>query len=254
MILCFSGTGNSRYVAKLIAEKCDDELVSVNQLLRQEIQGKQGLKHHLDSPAKPFVLVCPAYAWRIPRVVEKFIRETSFTGRNDWYLIMTCGANTANAIGYFKTLCAEKGFVLKGFAEVIMPDNYLFMNKGVTREASRQIVEKSYPKIEEIAETLKAGATFPAFRPRWKFRSGFINDAFYALFVKAEGFHVNRKCTGCEECAQQCPLNNIKMRDNKPLWGDRCTHCLACICGCPAGAVEYKKKTRDKPRHFLKNY
>lgn len=30
MILYFSGTGNSRYAAKKIAEVCDDEIISIN--------------------------------------------------------------------------------------------------------------------------------------------------------------------------------------------------------------------------------
>ena len=40
---------------------------------------------------------------------------------------------------------------------------------------------------------------------------------------------------------------NIK--DNKPIWGKDCTHCMACICYCPVEAIEYGKKSVNKFRY-----
>lgn len=37
MILCFSGTGNSRYIAKKIADELQDEIVDMNAKSRQQI-------------------------------------------------------------------------------------------------------------------------------------------------------------------------------------------------------------------------
>ena len=34
MILCFSGTGNSRYIAKKIADELQDEIVDMNAKIR----------------------------------------------------------------------------------------------------------------------------------------------------------------------------------------------------------------------------
>ena len=34
MILYFSGTGNSRYIAELLAEKTKDNILSLNQLIK----------------------------------------------------------------------------------------------------------------------------------------------------------------------------------------------------------------------------
>ncbi len=31
--------------------------------------------------------------------------------------------------------------------------------------------------------------------------------------------------------------------------GDACTHCMACICGCPAEAIEYGSRSRGKARY-----
>jgi ferredoxin len=247
MIMYFTGTGNSRHVAHTIADKTKDEIVSINHLL------KQGTSHKLASHTKPYVIVCPTYAWRIPRVVAEFIKATDFSSQKEIYFVLTCGSDTANAIGYIKQLCDEKGFVLKGFAEIIMPDNYLLMYDGVTEETANQIIHKSTPYINEVAGMISNGTAFPSFVVKQKIKSGIVNDIFYALYVKAKGFRATDKCVGCGKCEQLCPLNNINVQTQKkePCWGERCTHCMACICGCPTGAIEYKKKTQGKSRHYI---
>lgn len=50
-------------------------------------------------------------------------------------------------------------------------------------------------------------------------------------------------------CARVCPLKNIVIRDGCPTWNGACTHCTACLNLCPAGAIEYGKKTVGKPRY-----
>ena len=66
MILFFSGTGNSQYVAKILAEKTKDDIISINKLV------KQGNQKQLVSQGKPFVFVCPTYAWRIPIEMKEY--------------------------------------------------------------------------------------------------------------------------------------------------------------------------------------
>ncbi|MFR7743510.1 MAG: hypothetical protein ACLU3I_09600 [Acutalibacteraceae bacterium] len=47
---------------------------------------------------------------------------------------------------------------------------------------------------------------------------------------------------GCGQCAKRCPMNNVTLKDGKPVWGKVCTHCMACICYCPVSAIEYGKR------------
>lgn len=50
---------------------------------------------------------------------------------------------------------------------------------------------------------------------------------------------------------KKCPLNNIKLINGKPVWNKNCTHCMACICYCPVKAIEYGKKSKNKPRYYF---
>ena len=49
-------------------------------------------------------------------------------------------------------------------------------------------------------------------------------------------------------------MRNITLTDGKPKWGTACTHCMACICGCPVSAIEYGSKSRGKPRYQCPPY
>lgn len=251
MVVYFSATGNSRHAAEVIAEKTKDALVSLHQRIQQ------GCTDTLSSPDRPFVFVCPTYAWRIPRAVEDHIRKTVFTGSRQVYFILTCGGETANAKHYINQLCRDKGWQLQGFAEVLMPDNYIVMFPALDREESVRLNHRADVILRQLATGIAKNKPFSFCTGNGvlgKVESRVVNPLFYPLMVKARGFYATGACVGCGQCARLCFLNNIRLQGGRPLWGDVCTHCMACICGCPTQAIEYKNKTQGKPRYQFSQY
>ena len=50
---------------------------------------------------------------------------------------------------------------------------------------------------------------------------------------------VNReKCTGCKSCVEVCPVEAIKVEENKAQVGDECVDCGQCVDECPVKAIE----------------
>ena len=49
-------------------------------------------------------------------------------------------------------------------------------------------------------------------------------------------------------------INNIEIKDKKPIWNDSCSHCMACIGNCPVEAIEYGTITQDKARYNFGKY
>ncbi len=45
------------------------------------------------------------------------------------------------------------------------------------------------------------------------------------------------KCTGCGTCIDACPVNAIKVEDNKAVISDDCIDCGACVNQCPVEAI-----------------
>jgi len=50
-------------------------------------------------------------------------------------------------------------------------------------------------------------------------------------------YHTDKNCIGCGKCSNICPVQNIKMVDDKPIWQHKCENCLACIKWCPQKAI-----------------
>lgn len=258
MIIYFTGTGNSRHLAEIMADKLHDQLEDAGAYI------KSGKKAEFNSK-KPFVFVCPVYGWQMPHIFRKFIMESVFSGNHEAYFVITCGGDIGCAGERAEELCREKGFIYKGTAEVVMPENYIALFKAPDEPEAAELIAAAEIKTNELSEYIAEGREFEMRKTGFsdKLKSGPVNSIFYKFIIKAKPFHVTDKCISCGLCEKLCPLNNISMKSSRtetdanqkcarPVWGDSCTHCMACICGCPEEAVEYGNKTKHKRRHYLK--
>lgn len=246
MIFCFSGTGNSRYIAKQIAETLQDQVIDLN--------GK--IKEQDTSPIQTdenVIVVVPTYAWRIPRVVSDWIWKIKLTGAKRIWFVMDCGSEIGDTAKYNRRLAEKKKWQYMGTAQIVMPENYIAMFNAPQKSEAEKIIEKAGATIERIITYIKEGKSFWAPRNTIydRIMSSFVNPIFYRFIVKAKAFHADERCTGCGQCVRKCPMNNIQPIDGTTIWSDACTHCMACICYCPAEAIEYGKKSVGKPRYHL---
>ena len=58
-----------------------------------------------------------------------------------------------------------------------------------------------------------------------------------AVRLTDHSYHVDERCDGCGICAKVCPVANIEITDEKPVWLHHCESCLACFVWCPQKAV-----------------
>ncbi len=246
MILYFSGTGNSKYVAKRIADALGDEIVNLNDRIKSSDTSPVETGERL-------IVVTPTYAWRIPRVVRDWLRKTELRGAKQVWFVMTCGSEIGNADKYNRELCAEKAISCMGTAQIVMPENYIAMFSAPQADKARQIVAKAEPDIDRAIADIQADQPFAPTRNNLydRFMSGPVNPIFYKFFVKANAFTVSSACIGCGQCAKRCPMNNVAIKAGKPVWDRNCTHCMACICYCPVSAIEYGKKSVGQPRYHF---
>ena len=244
MIFCFSGTGNSRYIARRIAEATGDEIIDLNAKI------KAG-DYSSAQCGRDIIVVTPTYAWRIPKIVSKWLYATELPSAERTWFVMDCGGEIGNAAKYNRRIAEEKGLLYMGTAQIVMPENYIAMFNAPEAEEAKRIVEKAEPYIADVVGRIKSGQEFEPPRNNFydRFMSGPVNPIFYRFCVKAAPFRATDACIGCGRCVTNCPLNNIRLNGGKPEWGKNCTHCMACICYCPTEAIEYGKKSRGKPRY-----
>ena len=245
MILYFSGTGNSRYIAKNLGEILNDEVISINQYLKSKKNGNFYSE-------VPYVFVTPTYMSRMPINVEEFIKLSSFKGNKNAYYIFSAGECIGNAYKYCKKLCNENHLIYKGTTSIKMPANYVLMYDVLPKEQAKSEAQKADSEIQKIANHIKNSQQINLNSQMAGHKSfSVIAPLFNSLMVNAKGFQADSKCIGCGTCEEICPLDNIKIHNNHPTWGTECIHCMACISICPQQAINYGKKTIKRNRYYL---
>ena len=244
-VIYYSGTGNSRYVGKKIAETVGCTYIDLNPLIKKE--------KDLQIIEEDVILVTPTYAWRIPRIVEYYLEDQDLSKVKRIWFVMTCGDETGNAAKYNRRFCRDIGIEYMGTCQIEMPENYITMFEVPDKEESNRIVDAADMKIREFSETIRVRKKVDDVKAslKDKIKSRNVNPIFYKLYVKAKDFYAKDSCIGCGICESMCPLNNIRLKNGKPVWGEVCTHCMACICYCPREAIEYGKASQGKFRYHI---
>ena len=250
MILYFSATGNTEFIAKELAKRLNDECIN----LLDRVKNDDHTPLHSE---KPFIICAPVYVCEMPRFMTKYLKEQSFSGNKNVYFIFTSGGYCGISGVLAKNMFKEKGMNYRGHAEFKMPRNYV-ANDAYPMLDTDEIEERilnSYEQIDKVASKIKKGKKLTA-RHVFLFETIItvpFNPVWCKLKLTSKDFYTKDTCVGCGKCEKLCPLNNIKLVDKKPVWSNQCTHCMACIGNCSLEAIEYGTITKDKsPYNFGK--
>lgn len=249
MILLFSGCGNSRFVAEQMAALTDDKVFDI---------GGENLSA---SPAEEFHggvlgIVCPVYAWSIPRVVARFIAALPDDRKPGYcYLACTCGDNVGRTPERLNSLLKKKGWHLDAAFSFVMPETYINL-PGFSLDSpenEKRKIDAVREKLPSVADRIKRREhTVDVVRGAMpRFNSHVVNPLFYSLLITDRKFRVADSCVGCGICADSCPLKNIDMVDGRPRWKGNCTNCMSCYHRCPHNAINFGKATLGKGQYYF---
>ncbi len=247
MVLYYSGTGNSKFIAKCIASALETDCLNLNERIKAEDTSSVQTEENV-------ILVTPTYAWRIPHIVSGWLEKVDLVSAKRIWFVMDCGSEIGNAAKVQPGACrTESPLPTWARPKSLCRKIILLCSRYRTSRKQKAIVENAKPAIRSIIDCIRNGMEFPAPRNNLydRFMSSAVNPIFYKGIVKADAFTVSDACIGCGKCVQLCPLNNIRLDKDKPVWGSNCTHCMACICYCPKEAIEYGKRSVGKPRYHF---
>lgn len=241
MIFYFSGTGNSKHVARCLAQATKERCVSIADCIKK---GEFSFSLRKDERVG---FVTPVYFWGLPDIVVRFVDKLNLNGlhNNFIYNVVTFGTTTGQANYMMQKLLKDKGLWLDAKYNVRMVDVWTPMFDVSDHEKclrKSEEAEKAIAKVTERAIARKAG-NFDYLR--FPHRLAYLYYLTYGNQRKTKNFHVLRnRCIGCGKCANQCPEQAIECRGGYPVWvKEKCTLCLKCLHQCPRFAIQYGERT-----------
>ena len=127
MILYFTGTGNSRFVAERIASSVGDKAVNISTYIKGNT-----LPRFSDTGV--YVFVAPCYVSTTAMSMFDFIMSASFPKGVRAYFIITSASYMGAAPATNRYLAKKKGFEYMGTENVVMPQNYIVYFKTKTKK------------------------------------------------------------------------------------------------------------------------
>ena len=251
MVLYYSATGNTEFIAKELAKRLNEPCVD----LLTRIKEKNYEPLHSETP---FIICAPVYVCEMPRFLRAYLKQQTFTGSREVYGIFTSGGYCGPSGVLAKALFQKKHMIYRGHAEFKMPRKYVASDAYPMLEDAEieTRIRDSMCRLDAVAADIRAGKRLKA-RHVFFFET-LITLPFNPIWCKykltAKAFYAKESCVGCGKCERLCPLNNIQLTDGKPVWGESCSHCMACIGNCPTDAIEYGTITQGKPRYRFEKY
>jgi flavodoxin/ferredoxin len=253
MIFYFSGTGNSLYVARNIAQYNNEELISVSSVINRG----SGLYEFTLKQDEIIGFVYPVYAWGPPKMVLELIHKLKLNNYVGNYIfsVVTCGDNVGNAMPVIERHLNKKSLALNSGFSIQMPNNYIIsydVDSAELEKAKLDRAEITLNSINNIVRSRTTGVFELEKGPLPWLLTGIVNPLFVNFAVDTKHFWTNDECIGCGICEKVCNCKNIKV-EGTPHWGKRCSQCLACIHFCPQKAIQYGKATEGKGRYTNPN-
>lgn len=281
LIYYFSGTGNSLKVAKDISKKINASLIQISRNMKEV---------RFDANVETLGLIFPVYHATfgesgIPHIVEDFINKLQ--NINSIYIYAVCthsgfpGATIENLSGL---ISKRNGFLSSGYSvkmsipyRTIDKIKHLILKKDLKNSKSfekkiKEIKENWNQKIDVIADNIQkrkkvkletAGKIFNFFYTPVYILSKLMAKSYYQklsnkklkkfselTFFADNSFKINHNCNGCGICTKVCPVGNITMVNNKPIWNHNCENCFACYQWCPSQAIEGEIVQFQRKNHF----
>jgi ferredoxin/flavodoxin len=263
IIFYFSASGNSLALARDIAERINGTLVPI-----PAVMNKETIQPDSDVAGIVFPVYYASNDCGIPLIIERFVNKLEGISSKYVFAVCTHSGMAGTTIENLRKMVKSRGGELAAGFSLNMG------SKAMTEEKQQKLLLNQKKKVTIISEYVlarkrgkyetrgilrKIAIALPLYfliRPVFSRRYRKLSNTkrhlpFSQLIPTADrSFQCDdTKCKGCGICAQVCPVNNIKIVDNRPVWQHHCETCYACYNWCPNEAIYGKIVEYNDHRH-----
>ncbi|MCL2406444.1 MAG: EFR1 family ferrodoxin [Defluviitaleaceae bacterium] len=233
LMLYFSGTGNSKYIAELFSRNMGAKCFSIEEDVDFE-------RHIGKSDTIAFCY--PVYMSRVPRILREFVTRyvNALRGKR---VIIFCTQLILSGDG----ARAFMQLIPKGYVRVIYAEHF-FMPNNVTNVAIlptagegaiQRCAKRAQKKMKKACDNIVLGKVRKrGFNPFSRFLGLFQGVLLNKVEQAAnKSVRISDKCTLCGVCEAACPMGNLAVSGNMVTHKQNCTMCYRCVNKCPYGAI-----------------
>ena len=247
-IFYFSGTGNAKQIALWFSElaverNMDCQLFDIAKTDVRSID-------YINSQDL-VIIISPIHGFNYPKIALNFIRKFP-KGKNRVALMCTAGGirigriitpGLAGAAFMFSSaILRGKGYKITGQIIFDMPTNWLSVHPAMREKSVKYVFEKNHILVKKHFENFYVGKNDFAARKRIiaDIIVGLPSFAylFWGRFFLAKTLYASYKCNNCNLCLKECPVQAIKIVNQRPFWTYKCEGCMKCMNICPVRAIE----------------
>ena len=252
-IYVFSGTGTSLAVAKKIADSLDNAEIKLIPAIFRNAKGNE-----INDEATTVGFVFPNYFGRIPDIVLRFISIVNLEQANYIFSVVTAGGGPAHSLKALEHELKKKGKRLNYGKSVTVSSNYivawyykLIRSTGDKRANALRKLEQKAKQFANDINCKKNEIAKSQLQP-----SLFVSPKCPSIDTRSwdKQLSVEENCNGCRTCENVCQANNIKMKNEKPIFHHDCQWCMACMQYCPQSTIRFKGRPLIKPKYFHPDY
>lgn len=235
-IAYFSPTGNTRHLAKRLADKLN---VSESKIIDIAAFDKVGQMTEL-LVGDHLILMFSVHGFNAPAKVITFAKQLE-KGDYSKASIIAVGCNdiwlNEGVSMKLRSILKTKGCKLMVDSVIAMPLTFIM---AFPDDLCRKLIGEGEVKIEALGDAILKDVVSDKNVP---LKSMIINGIGKIEKPAARLFglelHANKKCVSCGKCWRDCPSGNIKeSKKSRPSYGFKCIMCMKCIYECPEHAVK----------------
>lgn len=233
VMLYFSGTGNSKYIANLFSKNMDAKCYSIE----EKIDFDQVIKEH-----NTIGFCYPIYGSCVPRIMREFVIKYVEKLKNK-KLIIFCTQLMFSGDGarIFMDLLPD------GYGNVIyaehfnMPNNICNINIFPIKngEETKKYLKVANKKMNSVCDDLKKGKVK---KRGFNKLSSFLGKSQSSHWPEIEennkgSVKVDNDCIKCKLCVRICPMKNLDSNHKGIIQNNNCIVCYRCVNACPKKAI-----------------
>lgn len=232
LMLYFSGTGNSRYIAQQFSRRIQADCHSIEEAIDFD---------RLIGATDTVAFCYPIYGSCVPRILREFTAAHAGALANKKLVIlctqMMFSGDGARAFTDLLAGSAQRVLYAEHFN---MPNNICNLWIFPIREGERRRkLRAADKKLDRVCSELEQGVV----RLRgWSKASRLLGQVQNASWPMVEEknratFQADGDCTRCGLCVQLCPMHNLTLTDDGIEQRGNCILCYRCVNACPCCAA-----------------